>query len=375
MAGSTAGTSPLQPSAIDHHCHGLVTADLERDAFELLLTEAAGPGPLATTLFDSGLGLAVRRWCAPVLDLEKHADPDTYVERRRALGAEEVNTRFLQAAGLRDLLVDTGFGVGRVTDPTRTAAYGDAHGHEIVRLESVAEDLASTGIRPVDLPDRIVEEITGRGAVGAKSVAAYRVGLALSAEKPSIDAFVTAMRNLPPAADGKPRIADPVVHAWLAHTAVQQGMPLQFHVGYGDADIDLAACDPLRLTGFLRATADRQVPVLLLHNYPFHRHAGYLSQVFPHVFMDVGLATHNTGALSTNVIAETLEMVPFGKLLYSSDAFGLSEFYYLGSVLFRRGLAESFGRLVDADEMTSLDAQRMTAMVLVDNARRVYGIA
>jgi len=37
------------------------------------------------------------------------------------------------------------------------------------------------------------------------------------------------------------------------------------------------------------------VPILLLHNYPFHREAAYLAQVFEHVFVDVGLATHNAG--------------------------------------------------------------------------------
>ena len=115
--------------------------------------------------------------------------------------------------------------------------------------------------------------------------------------------------------------------------------------------------------------------MLLLHNYPFHRHASYLAQVFPHVFMDLGLITHNTGALSAQVIAETLELVSFGKFLYSSDAFGLSELFYLGSLLFRRGLGAVLGRLVEADEMTSTDAEKVTAMIAHENARRVYGIA
>ena len=39
---------------------------------------------------------------------------------------------------------------------------------------------------------------------------------------------------------------------------------------------------------------------------------------------------HNTGALSDAVVRESLELVPFGKMLYSSDAFGLAELYYLG---------------------------------------------
>ena len=72
------------------------------------------------------------------------------------------------------------------------------------------------------------------------------------------------------------------------------------------------------------------MPVLLLHNYPFHRHAAYLAQVFDHVFMDVGLAVHNTGAPRPRCMRETLELVPFGKLLFSSDAYGLAELYLLG---------------------------------------------
>ena len=119
---------------------------------------------------------------------------------------------------------------------------------------------------------------------------------------------------------------------------------MQLHVGYGDSDVDLLRCDPLHLTPFLRATQPHGVPVLLLHNYPFHRHAAYLAQVFDHVFMDVGLSVHNTGALSRRVIEETLELVPFPKLLHSSDAFGLPELYLLGSLLFRRGLDARAGR-------------------------------
>ncbi|MEV4258043.1 amidohydrolase, partial [Spirillospora sp. NPDC049652] len=57
------------PPLIDHHCHGVVRRDLDRAGFEALMTEADGPGPLGGTLFDSRVGLAVRRWCAPVLDL------------------------------------------------------------------------------------------------------------------------------------------------------------------------------------------------------------------------------------------------------------------------------------------------------------------
>jgi uncharacterized protein len=212
------------------------------------------------------------------------------------------------------------------------------------------------------------------GAVGAKSIAAYRVGLQLPPEKPASSALLNALHDVKPNGDGQYRIADPVISGWLAWTAIDLGMPLQFHVGYGDNDLDLLACDPLRLTDFLRATLERRVPVLLLHNYPFHRNAAYLAQVFDHVFIDVGLATHNTGALSRQLIGEALELVPFGKLLFSTDAYGLAEYYYLGALLFRRGLGEVLGRLVGDSEMSEPDARHLAALVGGDNARRVYAI-
>jgi predicted TIM-barrel fold metal-dependent hydrolase len=239
--------------------------------------------------------------------------------------------------------------------------------HEVVRLERLLEDVLAAGA------DDVAAEVTARlrsgGAVAAKSIAAYRVGLELVAHKPSDDDLRRALSDVDPH-----RVAHPVVSAWLAHTAVELGLPLQLHVGYGDSDLDLSAADPLHLTAFLRATEDRGVPVLLLHCYPFHRHAAYLAQVFGHVFMDLGLAVHNTGALSTTLVRETLELVPFGKLLFSSDAYGVAELYVLGALLFRSAMTTVLGELVVAGDLGESDAVYVAGLVARDNARRVYAL-
>jgi uncharacterized protein len=358
---------------VDHHCHGLVQRDLDQAAFEDLLNEGSG-GLAGVSLFDSMLGLAVRRWCAPLLDLEPHASPAAYVARRAELGSDEVNRRFVTGAGVSDFLVDTGFLPEPLCTPDELAAFGAATAHEIVRLEAVAESLFADGVEPADFATRLIERLRASGGVGAKSIAAYRTGLELPAEKPSEDALVHALADVRPRLDGSYRLAEPVVNSYLAYTAIELGMPLQFHVGYGDNEVDLLDCDPLRLTPFLRATQEHDVPVLLLHNYPFHRHAAYLAQVFGHVYLDVGLAVHNTGALSDAVIREALELAPFGKMLYSSDAFGLAELFYLGANLFRRGLSEAMERLVAQDDASVEDARRAAHLIGSANARRVYGL-
>ena len=360
---------------IDHHCHGLVQRELDRAEFEWLLNEGAGTSALGTSVFDSMLGLAVRRWCAPVLDLAPRANPTDYLARRRELGMAEVNRRFVSAAGVSDFIVDTGYEPEPISSPADLAVLSGGRGHEVVRLETIGQRLLVEGVPPADFGARLVDELRSTEAVGAKSIAAYRVGLELPAAKPTEGELVEALRAIEPGADGVFRIAHPAVNAYLAWSAIEVGLPLQFHVGYGDSDVDLLDCDPLRLTGFLRATQDKGVPVVLLHNYPFHRHASYLAQVFDHVFMDVGLSVHNAGALSRTIIGESLELVPFGKLLYSSDAFGLSELFYLGALLFRRGLSSVLETLVTDGEMGAADADHLAALVCRDNARRVYDLS
>lgn len=358
---------------VDHHCHGVVTRELDRPAFEALLNESSSVHP---TPFDSQLGFAVRRWCAPLLDLPAHSPPDDYLARRAELGTAEVTRRFLRATGTQAFLVDAGFAPEPLSTPAELAAHNDATAYEIVRLESVAEAVIAIGTTAAGFAEQFrhaLHERT-RDAVGCKSIAAYRVGLDLSGERPS-DAEVSAAAGRWCAAvdAGAPvRCADEVLTRFLIWEGIGRGLPIQFHVGYGDADLDLHRCDPLLLTDLLRATAPAGVPIMLLHNYPFHRHAGYLAQVFPHVFVDVGLATHNVGRRASAVIAETMELAPYGKFLFSSDGFGLPELHFLGARLFRRGLSEVLSAGVDDDAWSAADATRVARMVGADNARRIY---
>jgi predicted TIM-barrel fold metal-dependent hydrolase len=381
VIGQTVAVPDLDPTLaalplVDHHCHGLVRRDPDRAQFESMLTESAGPSALGGSLFDSQIGLAVRRWCAPVLDLEPHVPAEVYLERRAELGAEEVNRRMLTASGTTTFLLDTGYVPEPITTPAELAALAGGRAREIVRLEAVAQDVLADGGDVAGFADRFATALAERcrTAAGVKSIAAYRVGLALDGARPT-SAEVTAAADRAVRRDGGVRIADEVLHRHLVWAGIDLGMPVQFHVGYGDADVDLHRCDPLLLTGLLRATEPAGVPIMLLHNYPFHRNAGFLAQVFGHVFVDVGLATHNVGQRSAALLAELLELAPFGKVLFSSDAFGLAELYLLGTTLFRHGLGRLLAEGVADDAWTAADAQRIATLIGAGNAERVYGLA
>ncbi|WNM31638.1 amidohydrolase family protein [Streptomyces sp. Li-HN-5-11] len=377
-AGEAEGVLAALP-LVDHHCHGVVTDDLDRAAFESLITEGeAWPGS-GISLFDSPVGVAVRRHCAPVLDLPRHAPADTYLARRAELGADEVNRRFLAAAGTNVFCVDTGYAPGPVTTPAELAAAagGDAVAHEVVRLEAVAEAVAARGAEPGEygavLREAVRDAVRRPGVVAVKSVAAYRTGFDLDPQRPS-EAEVTraAARWL---TRGGHRLDDPVLVRHLLWTAVDLGLPLQLHTGFGDNDVRLHRADPALLTDWLRLTAGT-IPVLLLHCWPFQRQASYLAAVFEQVHLDVGLTLHHVGpARARAVLAEALEITPFRKLLYSSDAYGVAEFHHLGAVAFRQGLAGLLRERVDADELSPADALRIARWTGGDNARRVYGLA
>ena len=74
---------------------------------------------------------------------------------------------------------------------------------------------------------------------------------------------------------------------------------------------------------------------------------------------------------SAQVIAESLELTPFGKALFSSDAFGAAELFHLGALLFRRGLARALDTWAGAD-WPPHEQQRIATMIATGNARRVY---
>ena len=363
----------------DHHCHGVVPGDVDRAEFEGLISESSRPATPGTTRFDSQVGFQIRAHCAPLLDLPAFCTPEQYLDRRRELGATEVNRRLLRAAGISVLGIETGHDAQRINSPGDMAALADARSVEIVRLERIAEEAIeaerAAGASARSLLRRIEDELDARlrTAVGVKTIAAYRVGFDFAAERPATAEVEAVARRL--LADSGPvRLVDTVMTRHLLWLAIDRACVIQVHVGYGDDDVDLHRCNPLLLTPLLRATVDTGARFALLHCYPFHREAGYLADVFPHVYFDVGLAVNYTGSRSEAVIAESLELAPFGKILFSTDAFGAAELYLLGTLLFRRGLMAALTRFAELDGWPAGEQLRVARMIGYDNAARLYGV-
>ncbi|AWI27839.1 amidohydrolase [Streptomyces sp. ICN441] len=355
------------PSLVDQYCHGVLRTELGLGTFEAHLGGTGGPPAPGTTFFDTQTGFAVRRWCPPLLGLEPHCPPARYLARRRELGVLESGRRLLRATGISTYLVDTGL-PGDLTSVPETAAAGMADAHEIVRLELLAEQVADTSGTVDAFLANLAEAVHGAAdsAVALTSVAALRHCASVAPEPPGPgEVRGAAGRWL----DGRTvggRLTDPVLLGHLLWIAVAAGRPLQIHVGVGD---------PLPLTGFAAATAGLGTDLVLLHGYPYHRHAAHLASVFPHVYADVGPALARTGAGAAAVLAETLEHAPFGKLLFASGSRGLPELHVVGARIFREALERVLGGWVRDGAWCRADAQRVAGMIAAGNARRVYGLA
>lgn len=360
---------------VDHHCHGVARHALTEARFASYLTESDAPAAPGTTFFDTQLGFAVRRWCPPALGLPAHCPPADYLARRTELGTDETTRRLLRATGITDLLVDTGL-AGGLTTPARLATVSGARAHEIVRLETLAEAAADTAGSAQELVTRLASGVhdAAAGAIAFKSVIAYRHGLDFAPEPPTDQEVQQAAGRWLAGRRPGGRLTDPVLLRHLLWTAVATGRPLQLHTGFGDPDLRLHRCDPLLLTDFLRAVRPTGCQVVLLHTYPYHRNAAYLSHAYAHVHTDVGLAVPHVGARAGDVLAETLELAPFGKLMFSSDAYGLPELYITATRLFGRALGRLLTGWVDDGAWTAGDARRVADLIASGNARRVYGL-
>ena len=302
-----------------------------------------------------------------VLAARSRFDPATYANR------------LLERSATGMLLLDSGYTSGQpfsLEEHRRKIRLPQA---EVVRLETLAERFVADSATPGDWFGAVraaLREAVGGGAVGFKSIAAYRAGLRLKAVDPGDVA--DAYRKLRDDAVSGRRVrlsGETLCHALLLEAAEEiamLGVPLQFHCGFGDNDENLADCSPLGLRPLLVQERYAGLRVVLLHCYPYHREAAYLCGVYRDVYMDLSLTLPLAGVDGKRAMRETLGLCPWTKLLYASDASRLPEIYFVAAAVHREALAGAFAELVDHRVLSARDATDAGIDVLSRNARRVY---
>jgi uncharacterized protein len=370
-----------QIPVVDNHCHGVLRSqefeDLEswRGAF----TESADPGMprdhVSSTAFYRRLIRALSGFfgCEP--------DEGAVLAARAQMDATELTGALLRAANIETLLIDTGHPPTEVVLPgDELGKLGDFRVEPMLRLERLIERLSSEHNSLGELKEAFAAALDGvrdQGYVALKSIAAYRTGLDIR-EWGAKEAEASLGEFRRAAGEGSTRLAhkpllDTLLHVAFAQAARQE-VPVQFHVGYGDADTNLLLGNPLHLRAVLERSEYRGMPVVLLHEcYPYTREGGYLAALYENVYLDLSYGIPLLGyAEMLSFTREALGVAPLSKLLYSSDGIGVPELHWMGAIDGRHVLGLALEELVAHGELSISEAEAAGEDVLRRNAIRLY---
>ncbi|MBS1251045.1 MAG: hypothetical protein MAG451_00074 [Anaerolineales bacterium] len=297
---------------------------------------------------------------------------------RDKLGFEETAQRFFDAGNFQALMLDDGFVPDKILPTEWHARFAPVH--RILRVEFLAENLICEAATWADFEEGFRSALRNlpEDVVSLKSIAAYRTGLAIA--EPDAEEAETSFELLRDQMEtgAATRLADKPLNDWVAWTALEaaaaQALPIQFHTGFGDPDLDLRYANPLHMRPLFENPAFADVRFVLLHaSYPFTREAGYLAAVYPNVYVDLGLAIPFLSVAGMRfVVRAFLELTPISKILFSTDAHVIPELFYVGALWGRRVLAGVLEETVQAGDLTASEAESAADDILRGNANRLY---
>jgi predicted TIM-barrel fold metal-dependent hydrolase len=362
--------------AIDQHAHNLLTPSAAaRYPYPAAFTE----GYDAEIVNDHArYSLFYRRSLRDIAEL-LGCEPEekAIVEMRSQLGLEKLAHQCFQASKLKAVFLDDGFLPDEILPTKWHEQFVSVQ--RILRLEYLAESFFSEEDNFARFIERFRSEIDPppRDVVALKSIAAYRTGLDIQVTPR--DFAEHRFYSLKHEHQDKPlRLADkPLIDFLLTQAleiAAKHRLPVQFHTGFGDPDLDLQLANPLYMRSLLEDKHFRNVPIVLLHAcYPYIQEAGYLASVYPQVYLDFGLAVPLLSVAGMRrTVQQLLELAPTSKLMYSSDAHNIPELYYLGAKWGREVLRQVLDEAIKDGDLTAKEAEVVARSILCEKAHSLY---
>jgi uncharacterized protein len=366
---------------VDNHCHGILRSQNFDDliSWRRAFTESADPGMPREHVASTAFYQRLIRTLAAFFDCEP--EEEAVFAARAEIDATELTSELLRAANVEILLIDTGYPPPEEILPAgELAELADCRTEPMLRLETLMERLLSEHDSLREAKEALaaaLDDVRGQGYLALKSIVAYRTGLNVG--EWTEEAVEASFREYKLAAgEGSARLThkpllDTLLHVAFAEAARQE-VPVQFHVGYGDADTDLLLGNPLHLRAVLGRTEYRSMPVVLLHEcYPYTREGGYLAAIYENVYLDLsyGIPLLGYGEMLT-FTRQALGVAPISKLLYSSDGKGVPELHWMSAIDGRHVLGQALEDLVAHTELTIPEAEAAGEDVLRGNAIRLY---
>ncbi|MEW6277440.1 MAG: amidohydrolase family protein [Candidatus Eremiobacterota bacterium] len=349
--------------ALDSHCHPVLRPPFcDRLDYASAFSEAPEPAPDArhTLFFRRSL-----RDMGTLLDCEPTLE--AVLQARSALGYDGLAQRCIEAAGVTELLMDDGLTPDRCWPLVWHEQFAGVR--RLLRIERVAEDQFRSREDFSTFLERFQALLEVAEAAGFKTIAAYRTGLDVA---PATRGDAESAYN----AWGGGRLARKPLNDYLVHVALEvaayRGLPVQFHTGFGDPDLELSRSNPLLLRPVIEAFP--RVPLVLLHaGYPYAREAGFLASVYPNVHLDFGLAVPFLSVAGMRAtLSMLIELAPLSRLTFSSDASRIPDLYYLGALWGRRALGRVLEDAVREGDLTATEAEMAARQILWENASQLY---
>jgi predicted TIM-barrel fold metal-dependent hydrolase len=370
-----------QVPVVDNHCHGILRDQAFEDiaSWRQAFTESTDPGMPRDHVASTALYRRLIRMLAYFLGCEP--EEEAVYSARTEKDGRELTGALLRAANVDTFLLDTGFPPPEtVLQVAELGELGGCRAEPMLRLEILMESLLAEKDSLVDVKEALaaeLDDVRSGGYVALKSIAAYRTGLDIR-EWPREEAEESFHEYRRVAGAGPARLVhkpllDTLLHVAFAQAARQE-VPVQFHVGYGDADTDLLLGNPLYLRQVLQRSDYRGMPVVLLHEcYPYTRLGGYLAAVYENVYLDLsyGIPLLAYGEM-LSFTRQALGVAPISKLMYSSDGIGVPELHWISAIDGRRAIGQALGEMVAHGELSLPEAEAAGESILRDNATRLY---
>src|SRR5215208_4704290 len=370
-----------QVPVVDNHCHGVMRDQAFGDitGWRQSFTESTDSGMPRDHVASTALYGRLVRKLADFLGCEP--EEEAVFAARTGRDGRELTGELLRAANVDTLLLDTGFPPPEeVLSVPELGELGGCRAEPMLRLEVLMEGLLTEHGSLADTQEAFadaLDDVRGQGYVALKSIAAYRTGLYIR-EWPREEAEESFREFRRAAREGTARL----IHKPLLDTLLQvafaqasrQAIPVQFHVGYGDADLLLG--NPLYLRPLLQRTDYRGMPIVLLHEcYPYTRQGGYLAAVYENVYLDLSYGIPLLGYNEMlSFTRQALGVAPSSKLMYSSDGIEVPELHWMSAIDGRRVIDQALGELVVHGELSLSEAEAVGESVLLENATRLYGL-
>jgi predicted TIM-barrel fold metal-dependent hydrolase len=249
-----------------------------------------------------------------------------------------------------------------------------------MRLETLEEELLLTASDFISFEDRFREALhaaKSRGAVALKSIVAYRSSLAV--RMPSRLEARKTFQHLKARIDqhGRLRLTAKPLLDYCVGVALEEArrleLPVQFHTGFGDPDIDILAANPALLRPIIADARHAGVPIVLLHmGYPYVRESAFLASLYPDVYIDISLAVPLLRPRVPHLLRELLALAPATKILFGSDGHSQPEMFWLGAQCGRWALGKVLGDWISDGSVAAPEALDIAERICYRNALELY---